>query len=696
MRKTIAFSAFLASSVIASAQTQNFKVANDKIIKSVVEKMASLHVPGASLVIVKDGKVVLIKGFGKRDVSRDLPVTPDTLFAIGSSTKAFTAALVSMAADEGKLSLSDSPTKYLPYFHMEDPEADKSIKISDLMSHRSGLMRTDLIWYPQTLTSEEIISSIAQMKPTAKIGQRFQYQNVMFNAAGRIAGVAEGKTWEDLLKTRILEPLHMDGSNVSVPVAEAAKDHSLGYVDVPTKSGWINVPMRSITSVAPAGAINSNAKDMAKWVQFMLDGGVANGKRLISEKAFADLTAKHMAMSPTINYGYGWMVHDWNGHQVAEHGGNIDGFSAMVAFMPDQHLGFAMLTNLSATPFGSIAMEDIWGAYVPVKKTPLAASTNAVPDHPEQEVGDYTLEPAKVNFPIQFKDHKLTVHPDGQPEMEMKSVGGRRYVILPPAPPNVFISFRATKDDPKRSEMVIEQSGQTIVLQKPKPYVSPMSVEDLMAKMVAAQGFENLRKHETLTVRFSSVFENQGLTSTGVIYKTGDDKFSEFEVVKAAGKTLFWTHSASDRATGGAETSLSSTFPSEGPALKDLLVLHSFSADLNWKSDYKQVEIVKDGKVGSEEVFVVKKTLPSGATYSESISKKTFLVLQAESPEGSSLLQDYRSVDGVMLPFKVVRNDVNLGSVIWTAYEVSFDKPVPEDSFKFNMARIPTLIPYSK
>src|SRR5262249_47446517 len=155
--------------------------------------------------------------------------TPDTQFAIGSATKAFTALTVLMAQDEGKLSLDDSPKKYLPYFHMYDPDTDKNITIRDLLSHSSGLNRTDLAMIPGKLTRPELIEVAAQAKPTAKLREKFQYQNIMFVAAGETAATVEKSTWNSLIASRIFAPLGMKNSSLSVAAMEKAPDRSFGY-----------------------------------------------------------------------------------------------------------------------------------------------------------------------------------------------------------------------------------------------------------------------------------------------------------------------------------------------------------------------------------------------------------------------------------------------------------------------------------
>src|ERR1044072_2749636 len=257
------------------------------IEKAVEEGRQKRGIPGLSLVIVKDDRVIYMKGLGHRDFERKVPVTPDTLFAIGSSSKAFTAMLVAMGADEGKISLDDSPKKFLPYFKLQDPEADAKITVRDLLSHSSGLNRTDLAWITGVLNREEVIRVAAQAKPTAKLREKWQYQNVMYSAAGECVAKAENSTWESLIRERIFKPLGMRGSNLNVADTLGSPDYSKGYnYDEDTKETR-QLPMRDFPQVAAAGAINSNARDMAQWLRLMLGGGGVEGKRLVSGGSFA-------------------------------------------------------------------------------------------------------------------------------------------------------------------------------------------------------------------------------------------------------------------------------------------------------------------------------------------------------------------------------------------------------------------------
>jgi CubicO group peptidase (beta-lactamase class C family) len=442
------------------------------IEKAIDEKRQALGIPGASLAIVKDDKVIYTKGFGLRDVDRKLPVTPDTLFAIGSSSKAFTAMAVVMAADDGKLSLDDPPKRYLPFFKLQDPEADAKITVRDLMCHRSGLNRTDIAWYSGALTRDEVIEVAARAKPTAKLGEKFQYQNVMFLAAGQIAARAEKTSYEQLVANRIFKPLGMKTTTFSVKQMQASRDFSLGYdYNFATKQTR-NLPTRDLTVIAPAGAINSSAREMAEWVRLMLGGGVYGGKRLVSEAGFAELVKPQMKVVGNVDYGLGWFLRDWNGHKVAEHGGNIDGFNAQVAVMPDQHVGFVLLTNVSASTLGQFAMSTVWANLVGSPGATTAATDAAAID-PQTVAGVYAFPEAGFDVTVDYTGGKLALTVPNQPTYPLEVVAGNRYKLGDPAPAGFFVTFRPAKDNASAIELYLEQPQGNFVLQRKNGAAAP-------------------------------------------------------------------------------------------------------------------------------------------------------------------------------------------------------------------------------
>ena len=384
-----------------------------------------LGIPGMSLVIVKDDQIIYLKGLGYKDFEKKIAVTPDTQFAIGSATKAFTALSVLMSQDEGKLSLDDSPKKALPYFKMFDSETDKNITIRDLLSHSSGLNRTDLAMITGKLNRAELIQVAAQAKPTAKLREKFQYQNIMFTAAGEIVAQVQKKPWDKFVPERIFAPLGMTNSTMSMKQMQTSKDYSYGYnYNFDTKA-TVMQPFREIDEVAPAGSINSTARDMGQWLRFVLNGGTVGGKRLLSEKGYGEWLKPQMKIAGTASYGLGWFLQDWKGLKVVQHGGNIDGFNSMVAMIPEKKLGFVMLTNVTASNLGNDLMSIIWqnllgdnkadeGEKLPVKTM-------------ERLIGKYRLEAANMDLEVKIVGENLMLVVPGQMPYTLKRTAPRQF-----------------------------------------------------------------------------------------------------------------------------------------------------------------------------------------------------------------------------------------------------------------------------
>ncbi|MGQ0542475.1 MAG: serine hydrolase [Blastocatellia bacterium] len=429
------------ATVAASDQYQKSLAAIEEKVEA---RRKELGIPGMSLVIVKDDKVIYAKGLGFKDFENKIAATADTQFAIGSATKAFTALSVLMTQDEGKLSLDASPKTVLPYFKMADADTDKNMTIRDLLTHSSGLNRTDIAMITGKLNRAELIRVAGEAKPVAKLREKFGYQNLMFTTAGEVVAVAQKQPWEKFVPERIFKPLGMKNSTMSIREMAKAKDHSLGYsYNFDTKETE-KLPFREIDQVAPAGSINSSANDMAKWLRFVLGGGSIDGKRLVSEKGFEEWLKPQMKVNPagTVNYGLGWFIQKWNDLTVVQHGGNIDGFNAMVAMIPEKKLGFVMLTNVSGSPLGSDLMPLVWSNILGKPETPKT-DPNA-PVSPEKEAGIYHFEAAGFDVDVQWKDGKLVAVVPNQPLYTLEKVSGRRYK-LNGAPEGFFVTFKDTE-----------------------------------------------------------------------------------------------------------------------------------------------------------------------------------------------------------------------------------------------------------
>ncbi len=330
------------------------------------ETREMFDVPGCAVAIVKRGDVVATFGSGKRDVDGSLPVTADTLFAIGSSTKAFTTCVLAMLADEGKLEWDAPVRRWLPDFALADAPLGERITPRDLVTHRSGMPRHDLVWYGAKFDRAEMVQRLRWLPLNHDLRTDFQYNNLMFLAAGHLAERVAGTTWEELVRQRVFEPLGMRRSNFEVEKSKADPDHATPYRR--SKGETKVIPFRDITSIGPAGSINSSVREMANWVSLHVQGGTFDSRRLLQAAAVDDLHAVRMPFdggaqeTPEIvgvGYALGWFVDVYRGHRRVHHGGNIDGFSALVAMLPDTGYGFVVLTNLDANPLPELVVRQL-------------------------------------------------------------------------------------------------------------------------------------------------------------------------------------------------------------------------------------------------------------------------------------------------------------------------------------------------
>ena len=367
----------LLSLVLLACQPVYSQEAPSKDFDDYVNKaLKDWDVPGLAIAIVKNDQIVFAKGYGVRKLGDTSAVDEKTLFAIGSSSKAFTSASIAMLVDEGKLKLDDPATKYLPGFQLFDPYVTRELTVRDLLCHRSGLERGDFLWYGTSYSRDEIVRRVRYLKPTWSLRSMFGYQNIMYLAAGQIVAGVSGKTWDDFIRDRIFKPLGMISSSTSINDLKNADDVATPHAKIEGKVEII--PWRNIDNIAPAGSINSNVVDMAQWVRLQLGEGVYKGQRLISSGGAKEMhTAQTVIrMDPPwtlfysdahfLNYGLGWFLHDHRGRKVVEHGGNIDGMSALVAMIPEEKLGLVILTNLNGTPLTSAIASRVYDLYLGV------------------------------------------------------------------------------------------------------------------------------------------------------------------------------------------------------------------------------------------------------------------------------------------------------------------------------------------
>jgi CubicO group peptidase (beta-lactamase class C family) len=332
----------------------------------VTKAMQDWKVPGLAIAIVKNDSVIFAKGYGTRTMATQQPVDEHTLFAIGSVSKAFTATLVAMLVDEGKMRWDDAATTYLPSLELYDPYVARELTVRDLLTHRSGLARGDLLWAATDYDRDEILRRVRFLRPSWSMRSRYGYQNIMYLAAGQAIAKVGGKSWDDVVRDRIFTPLGMTESNTSTHALARSQNVATPHQDIDDTLRVI--PWHNIDNIAPAGSINSSVSDMAKWLRFQLAQGKVGNRSLVSASALGEthtpqvvvpLTADARQINPfthLASYGMGWTIQDYRGRELRNHGGNIDGMSAMAALVPEERLGVIVLTNANGSPMPTIAM----------------------------------------------------------------------------------------------------------------------------------------------------------------------------------------------------------------------------------------------------------------------------------------------------------------------------------------------------
>ena len=332
-----------------------------EVDKLAADALAAWEVPGMAVVVVRGDETLVLKGFGKRALSKPEPITPDTVFPLASCTKAFTTTLLAMLADDEVMTWDDPLRKHLPGFKLSDPNADSLLTVRDLLCHRCGIGGHDLLWYRVPWDIDEIVKRAQSLPLDYPFRGGYRYSSIPVLVAGRAIEKRTGKKWEELVRTRICDPLGMSGvtfTTTSIPKdADRAGGHRIG------KSGKVEATSYyEIAEPNPSGSVNATARDVAAWLKFHLTAGVGpDGKRYVSVKNLGEThtpqnlirmegTAKLLNPDTVqLTYAMGWLVYDYRGKKVLSHGGLIDGFRVQLTFLPDENVAFAVMCNLHDT-----------------------------------------------------------------------------------------------------------------------------------------------------------------------------------------------------------------------------------------------------------------------------------------------------------------------------------------------------------
>ena len=353
---------------------------NDKRLEgidNVIEKaLKSFNQTGFAVAVVENDKVIYSKGFGYRDYENKLKVDSNTLFAIGSCTKAFTSSIIGVLNNKGKLDFDDSPIDYINELRFHNPQLNEIITIRDLMTHNTGIPRHDLSWYFfPTFSKDSLVSRIQYHEPVTTVRNKFYYNNFMFMLQGVIAERITNKSWEENIQESIFKPLGMERSNISIAEMEQAENAAIGYLEDHEKTDYYK-----IAGMSPAGSINSSVNDMSKWLITWINEGKYNDKEILPPAYVAEAISSQNVIAPNMpsdenpglhlaNYGFGWMITSYKGHYLVTHGGNIDGFSANTSFMPSDNIGIVVLANQDKSIIPGIVQNIIYDRILGLNKT---------------------------------------------------------------------------------------------------------------------------------------------------------------------------------------------------------------------------------------------------------------------------------------------------------------------------------------
>ena len=470
----------------------------------VTKALADWKVPGLGLAIVRNDSVLYVKGYGVRSTATRQPVDERTLFAIGSTSKAFTTAALAMLADSGRLAFDAPVTTYLPGFQMYDPAVTREITVRDVLSHRTGLTRGEPVWFASGVPPAEIVRRLRYFRPTWSFRSQFGYSNIMYIVAGEVLASAAGMRWEEFVSTRLFAPLGMTGSNTTDRDMERHPTGATPHAEVDGVARPI--PWRHIDNAGPAGSINSSATDMAQWVRLQLGQGTVGGRMLYSRRMAEEMHTPNTviridsaarAFNPNTHYsayGLGWFLEDYRGRAVVQHSGSTDGFSAYVAMLPEERFGVVLLTNMSGTGLPAALARKLfdlqlqapardWSADALVRATAQQARAREA-----QRRADSLRPPAGTpSLPLaryagRYVDNlygtievseaggalRMTHGPNLATALEHWNADNFRGKYDSPSQPPFFVSFRVTPTGTV-SELVAEMAGTPVTFTRAAP-----------------------------------------------------------------------------------------------------------------------------------------------------------------------------------------------------------------------------------
>jgi CubicO group peptidase (beta-lactamase class C family) len=356
---------------ISEQQVDSLEIDQNELDTSINEALEKWDVPGLAISIVKDGNVLFSKGYGVKNNTDKSPVDEKTLFAIGSTTKAFTAFALGQLVDEEKIDFDDPVTNYLPNFYLVNPYVTQEVTLRDFLCHRTGVKdhEGDLLWFRSPYDRQEIMSRLQYLTAETSFRAHFAYSNLLYLAAGEVIPQVTDQSYDEFIKKRIFEPLGMTSS--STTFAELKKSKNIASPHYLLDDKIVPGEWYSLDNIAPAASIVSNVVDMSKWLCLQINGGTFNETKLIKNETLEDILtpdiifssqAQYKKLFPNskfLSYGLGWFINDIDGYKVVQHDGIINGMTAYIVFVPKQQFGLVILCNRDSTLLPQALAYDI-------------------------------------------------------------------------------------------------------------------------------------------------------------------------------------------------------------------------------------------------------------------------------------------------------------------------------------------------
>lgn len=441
MRKFTLVALLVGSCAIAYAQTSPFDKKFPTIDKYIDSFMKAWNIPGLAMGIVYKDKLIYAKGYGYRDLEAKLPVTATTIFPIASNTKLFTATAATMLAVEGKLNLDKPARTYLPSLNFSNDELNAKVTVRDMLSHRTGLPRYDAIWVAAPFSRKEVLEKIVYMKPQFGFREGYIYNNMMFVASGAVEEAVTGKSWEDLIREKLLQPLAMNATGYTDEETRKSGNFAWAYYAPDSSNKLLKKTFNAqCPALGPAGIIKSNVEDMSHWMIAQLNQGKYNGVQVIPDAAIketlipqniADKDGRWPELSNGL-YGLGRIIQTYKGYKIATHTGSIDGYYSNLTFIPSEGIAVFMVHNsvpagsvrsmmafpvidrlmgLSTTPWSERYMDDYRKGLAAEKKAKdsilATAVKNTNPSHPLKEFVGQFSSPIYGEMGVEWSNDQL-------------------------------------------------------------------------------------------------------------------------------------------------------------------------------------------------------------------------------------------------------------------------------------------------